>query len=618
MLITATFDPADDKIRLSASSRLDAELYARVKAAGFRWAPKQEVFYAVWNPAAEDLAYELAGNIDDEDTTLVERAEERADRFEGYQENRVRDADQAHNAVAAIADNIPFGQPILIGHHSERHARKDAERIENGMRKAVKMWETAKYWKSRAAGAIAHAKYLERPDVRHRRIKTIEADKRKQERYKADAEKWLALWSKDGLTLEQARTIANYGRLTVSRANTDGTPNTNGGWRAYDVLQDDESRYKACPAGTVEQCQEAAHRSYPRTIAHCDRWISHFEHRLEYERTMLGETGFIVPPKAPTKAVLPLLNYPGTVEYRNPYRREETVTTEAHPMTQAEFAAINKDYKGTRISADGTHRVRTAYVRIGQERKLVTAFLTDAKRHPKPTGEIPQTRAEQEVAQRVEKGKAMLENQIATHRKIRQHNTVIIKGKPQAARPEQADDQGAQFKAMKETLKAGVQVVTAPQLFPTPPELAARMVELAEIETHHEVLEPSAGTGVLLAEIYKEAGATVVAVEINPDLARRLESVNPTVHCADFLQWDNGKPFDRILMNPPFANGADIEHIEHALTMLKPGGRLVAICANGPRQQEKLRPLASSWEDLPAGTFKEQGTGVNTALLVIG
>jgi hypothetical protein len=42
------------------------------------------------------------------------------------------------------------------------------------MRKAVRMWETADYWKSRAAGAIRHAKYKERPDVRARRIKTIE------------------------------------------------------------------------------------------------------------------------------------------------------------------------------------------------------------------------------------------------------------------------------------------------------------------------------------------------------------------------------------------------------------------------------------------------------------
>jgi|SRR6185436_5012091 len=166
MIITATYDPADDKLRISASQRLDADTYAKVKAAGYGWAPKQGVFYAVWSPSREDLALELAGEIGDEDTSLVERAEVRAERFEGYQENRAKDAEQARAAVDRIADGIPMGQPIICGHHSELHARKDAEKIENGMRRACKMWDTAQYWQSRAKGALMHAKYLERPDVR--------------------------------------------------------------------------------------------------------------------------------------------------------------------------------------------------------------------------------------------------------------------------------------------------------------------------------------------------------------------------------------------------------------------------------------------------------------------
>jgi 16S rRNA G1207 methylase RsmC len=47
-------------------------------------------------------------------------------------------------------------------------------------------------------------------------------------------------------------------------------------------------------------------------------------------------------------------------------------------------------------------------------------------------------------------------------------------------------------------------------------------------------------------------------------------------------------------MNPPFANGDDIKHITHALKMLNPGGRLVAICANGPRQNDKLRSVVDA------------------------
>jgi hypothetical protein len=90
--------------------------------------------------------------------------------------------------------------------------------------------------------------------------------------------------------------------------------------------------------------------------------------------------------------------------------------------------------------------------------------------------------------------------------------------------------------------------------------------------------------------------------------------VNP----GDFLQ-QNGNlgTFDRIVMNPPFQNGQDILHIKHAMAFLRPGGKLVALCANGPRQREQLQPLASHWEDLPAGSFATQGTNVNVALLVI-
>ena len=75
--------------------------------------------------------------------------------------------------------------------------------------------------------------------------------------------------------------------------------------------------------------------------------------------------------------------------------------------------------------------------------------------------------------------------------------------------------------------------------------------------------------------------------------------------------------FDRIVMNPPFAHGDDIRHIRHALGFLRPGGRLVAICADGPRQQERLRPIASRWLPLPAGTFADQGTDVRTVMLAI-
>ena len=116
MTYSATYSPEDNKIRLSASSRLSAEDYARVKAAGFKWAPKQEVFIApMWTPEREDLALEFAGEIDDEDSSLLDRAEQRAERFEDYSDKRAADAESARKHVASIADGIPLGQPILVG-----------------------------------------------------------------------------------------------------------------------------------------------------------------------------------------------------------------------------------------------------------------------------------------------------------------------------------------------------------------------------------------------------------------------------------------------------------------------------------------------------------------------
>jgi hypothetical protein len=80
MTYSATYSPEDNKLRLYATSRLDPETYARVRAAGFIWAPRQDLFVApMWTPDREDLLIELAGEIDDEDTTLVERQEQRAD-----------------------------------------------------------------------------------------------------------------------------------------------------------------------------------------------------------------------------------------------------------------------------------------------------------------------------------------------------------------------------------------------------------------------------------------------------------------------------------------------------------------------------------------------------------
>ena len=556
MNYTATYSPEDNKLRLYASSRLDKETYERVKSAGFRWAPKQDLFVApMWTPQREDILLELAGEIGDEDTSLVERQEQRAERFSEYSDARTEDAEQARAAVDRIAHGIPMGQPILIGHHSEKHARKDAERIENGMRKAVKMWETATYWKDRAAGAIRLAKYKERPDVRARRIKGLEADMRGFLRDVEQQNFRIRTWEKVK-TIEQARTMAGHTNTT--------------GMELYFKLERGEV--------TAEQAREEVINSANSFKAWRERWIRHTANRLEYERAMLADAG-------------------GTEADKT--RPEVGGACQAWCSWRGGFSTIQKVNKVSVTLLDNWGNGGKDFTRTIPFDKLKNLM----------------SKAEVDAARAA--GRLISETPRGFH--LAMSREQFDKIDPPEAENVPEENKAEAFEEMKQTLRAGVQVVSAPQLFPTPPELAARMVELAEIEQGQAILEPSAGTGAIIDALPE--GLEVVCVEVNNALCRRLNTMPKVsrVFEADFLSHGpdprNRLKFDRVVMNPPFENGSDIKHIKHAMGMLKPGGRLVAICANGPRQQEQLKPLADTWEELPEGTFS--GTGVHAALIVI-
>jgi protein-L-isoaspartate O-methyltransferase len=612
-MMNATYSPEDNKLRLYSEERLDAEMYQRVRKAGFIWAAKQKLFVApMWTPSREDLLIELCGEIEDEDKSLVERAEERAERFDEYSDHRAEDAHRAKESVAAIADGIPFGQPILIGHHSERRARKDAEKIENGMRKAVKMWETAKYWEDRAKGALAHAKYKEIPAVRARRIKGLESDLRKQEKGKKEAEQFIKLWEsiegetllkfKEGEQTKERRALWIANRDYVSKCFTLAEYPRELPKSQY---EGSKSIWSAMTDGIInaDQAQEISVRVHTRAIKHNDRWISHLTNRLTYEKAMLEEAGASkLIEKKPRPKQLPLCNYRAPEGVQVPSRcyghKGEFETYQSKEMTKAEYMAIYEAKRGTR-EVENSHRVRVYVDYYHQGGAHYVVFLTDQKvtAKPEPIKQEPRKIPVEELREKVE-----------------------------SARASYVPPERTEFDAMKETLKAGIKTVCAPQLFPTPREIAEKMNELLNVEVGHDVLEPSAGTGNLVGVLgcswkaHNPEAGSVTAVEINKALADRLAVEQPLtkVICDDFLNCNgNLGKFDRVIMNPPFENGSDIKHIQHARTFLKPGGRLVALCANGSRQRAAFMDIAEHWEDLPEGSFKNQGTGVNVALMVL-
>lgn len=127
------------------------------------------------------------------------------------------------------------------------------------------------------------------------------------------------------------------------------------------------------------------------------------------------------------------------------------------------------------------------------------------------------------------------------------------------------------------------------QQFSTPVDIAAVAVLLANVQPDDVVLEPSAGNGLLVAQL--GAHQTLHLNELDPMRRWRLADVFPdaivTGHDGAALNSSLGN-LERptlIIMNPPFSRslgrGADdyaaVRHFQAALRRLRPGGRLVAI-----------------------------------------
>lgn len=220
--------------------------------------------------------------------------------------------------------------------------------------------------------------------------------------------------------------------------------------------------------------------------------------------------------------------------------------------------------------------------------------------------------------------------------------------------------------------------------FPTASEVADQMIEAADLTPDMAVLEPSAGMG-HLADRIRAAGAEPDVIEISPDRRELLEEKG--YHLADVDDFMNLKPretftygdvfrapdgtegilrgsnqnrvrlvdedgnqlgfynrdeltgvrhrgtesgYDRIIMNPPFSNRRDAQHVRHAYDLLKPGGRIVAIMGEGvffgndqkaQDFRDWLDSLGGTSEKLPEGSFMDPSlpvtTGVNARMVII-
>jgi predicted RNA methylase len=168
--------------------------------------------------------------------------------------------------------------------------------------------------------------------------------------------------------------------------------------------------------------------------------------------------------------------------------------------------------------------------------------------------------------------------------------------------------------------------------FDTPPDLVARVIAEADLHIGQKILDPSAGAGNIVAGIIDRlgTGADIFAFEIDEKRLATCRTRNFRAFGAgglvlgNFLAAIPDPTFDRVLMNPPFAGQADIDHVRHAARFLRPGGRLVAIMSGGVlfrsnRKMVEFRAFVEQRggriEKLPDEAFKAAGTSVSTCIV---
>ncbi len=157
------------------------------------------------------------------------------------------------------------------------------------------------------------------------------------------------------------------------------------------------------------------------------------------------------------------------------------------------------------------------------------------------------------------------------------------------------------------------------QFFPTPAELARKVVALAEIRDGEQCLEPSAGRGGI-AQFMPGCDC----IELNPDNAAYLREHGFNVVHDDFMTFEPKKEYDVIVMNPPFNKGQSVRHVTKAIQIAK--RCVVAITDFGityrnDKATAEFRELVKSYggtiESVEEGSFKESGTMIKTCIVTV-
>ena len=136
------------------------------------------------------------------------------------------EAERAHQRARQTLEAIPPGQPILVGHHSERRHRRDLERIDRGFQKAHEAEKRAEELERRAAAVGTGGISADDPDaidklteklakMEKKRTRMKEINKAFRKSIKAGDDGWAVVQEMMGA--ENAERLQKYSGYTGDR-----------------------------------------------------------------------------------------------------------------------------------------------------------------------------------------------------------------------------------------------------------------------------------------------------------------------------------------------------------------------------------------------------------------
>lgn len=194
-----TVEHTGDGTLVHGTERGDTETTAALKAQGFKWSRNLGAWYLprTWGEPTRDarvrgLEARLGDKITVQRGNLAKSTsgeEERAQRIARDNELAQKHTERAGKATAEAerrfdtahkaTEGIPFGQPILVGHHSQRRHERALEKSHSNMRAGVDAMAQAEDSHRRAGEAAARARLEEDPKFLARRLDRNQAEHRK-------------------------------------------------------------------------------------------------------------------------------------------------------------------------------------------------------------------------------------------------------------------------------------------------------------------------------------------------------------------------------------------------------------------------------------------------------